>query len=259
MRHYVDCRARTAPGGIPRSTTWPAACTFTGAMPGNGVLVAEASSPELAAQLLNTWQQVVLEQIDAAKAHAQAVLDLSTRVDTLYLQRVDTDQRISELSQTRDAIQTWMQSLDEEMGGSPLEARQRWLLLSRAASAADWHPAGTALLAETPPPEAPASEYLPWLEKTLVFIEQQLESLGPQSSQLTAEYDRLYSEWEKELKSSRGLTAYLVVSPLENSSQPVEPVRPTGTLVFVGGMLGLLTWTLVWLMAPVLRARSQIA
>jgi hypothetical protein len=226
---------------------------------GEWSLVAEASSPGLAAELLNTWQQVILEQIQAATAHAYAVLDLSTRVDTLYLERVDTNLRIGELNQTKAAIQTWMNNHNENMAGSPLEARERWLLLSRAASAAGWNPEGVALLAETPPPEATASEYIPWLEKMQVFIDQELETLEPQSSQLTEEYNQLYGEWEEELESSRGLTAYLLVSPLDNGSQSAKPVRPIGTLAVVGGMLGLLAWALIWLMGPVRRARSQIA
>jgi len=226
---------------------------------GEWSLVAEAPSPDLAAELLDTWQQVILEQIEAATVHAYAVLDLSTRVDTLYLERVDTNLRISELNQTKDAIQAWMQNFDENMADSPLEARERWLLLSRAASAAGWNPQGAALLTDTPPPEAAASEYLPWLEKMLVFIDQELETLEPQSGQLTEEYNQLYGEWEEELETSRGLTAYLVVSPLDNGSHPAKPVRTTGMMAFVGGMLGLLTWALIWLMGPVRRARSHLA
>lgn len=225
---------------------------------GEWSLVAKAPRPELAVELLDTWQQVILEQIDSATDHAHAVLDLSTRVDTLYLERVDTNLRISELNQTKDAIQAWLQNFDDNLAGSPLEARERWQLISRAASATGWNPAGAALLAETPPPEAAASAYLPWLEKMLVFIDHELETLEPQSRQLTEEYEQLYSEWEKEQESSRGLTAYLEVSPLDDGSQPAEPVRPTATMVFVGGMLGLLTWALTWLMKPVRRARSQI-
>lgn len=221
-------------------------------------LVAEASSPERAAELLDTWQQVILEQIDAASVHAKAVLDLSTRVDSVYLERVDTNLRIVELNQIKDALETEILSLNEDQAAAPLEARERWFLLSRASSAAGWDSEGVSLLAEAPPPEAASSAYIPWLEKMIVFVDQQLALLEPRSSLLSEEYDRLYARWSQEMEASRGLTAYLVVRPLANDNQPVQQVRSTALMAFVGGMLGLLVWALTWLMRPVRQARSLI-
>jgi hypothetical protein len=221
-------------------------------------LVAEASTPERAVDLLNTWQQVFLEQIQAATVHADTVLDLSTRVDAIYLERVDTNLRIAELNQIKAAIQTWIRANEGNKANNPLQAQERWFLLSRVSSAADWNPEGIALLEDVPQPEAAPSAYITWLEKTLVFIAQELDLLEPQSNLLSEEYDRLYAKWSEELEASRGLTAYLVVKPLDSENQPAQPVRPTALMAFVGGMLGLLIWALVWLMKPVRQARSQI-
>lgn len=222
-------------------------------------LVAEASSPEQAQQLLNTWQRVLLEQIQAATDHAYAVLDLSTQVDTTYLERMDTNQRIAELNQIEEAIQTWMSANQGDQADDALETSERWFLLSSVSSAAGLNPEGATLLMEAPSPDAEASAYIPWLEKTLVFIDQQLATLETLSRQLSAEYDQFYAQWSAENESTRGLTAYLVVTPVEGGNQPVQAVRSVALMAFVGGGLGLLVWALVWLAKPVSRARSHIS
>lgn len=222
-------------------------------------LVAEASTPGRAQQLLDTWQQVILEQIEAATAHAYTVLDLSTRVDTTYLERMDANQRIAVLKQVRESLQSWMRENPGGNASAPLESRERWTLLSAVSNAAGLDPEGAALLEEAPSPEAGASAYIPWLEKSVVFIDQQLVTLDFLSRQLSAEYDQLYAQWSQENEATRGLTAYLVVKPLDGDDQPVQAVRSTALMAFVGGGLGLLIWALVWLVKPVSRARSQLS
>lgn len=222
-------------------------------------LVAEASTPELAKELLQTWQQVILEQIDAATLHAIAVLELSTRIDNLYNERLDVNLRIIELDQIKSALRSWITSAGDLNPDEPLSANERWFLLSRVSSAVGWHPEGMDLLDEAPPPRAEASEYVPWLEKALVFIDQEQESLEPQNEQLSAEYDRLYARWSEELDSSRGLTAYLIVNPLDEGQNPARAVRSTALMAFVGGLLGLLIWGLIWLARPVRQARASIS
>jgi hypothetical protein len=213
-------------------------------------LVAEAATPEQAKELISTWEQVILEQIKEASGHASSTLELSTSVDNLNNQLLEIRQRALELEQISQSLQDWMQSVGDTGADQPLEPRIRWFLVSQVATVARWNPEGKALIDSAPPAEAPASDYIPWLEKTLAFIDQELASLEPLEKQLAAEYDQLYAQWYQERDASRGLTVYLVVTPLGERHSQVEAVRSTGMMAFVGGLLGLLAWMLVWLARP---------
>ena len=220
-------------------------------------LVAEAATPEQADELVRTWEQVILEQIGEATAHARTVLTLSTNLDNLSNRRLDLKLRAVQLEQIRGALQNWITETEASPSQEPLEALQREFLLSRVSNLAGWHPKGLALLEATPPEDATAQRYLPWLQEALILLEQELSSLEPQTDELNAEYDQLYAAWQEELTATRGITAFLIVEPLDEQPEPARPTRPTSLMAFVGGLLGLLVWSLIWLARPIRQAMTQ--
>ncbi len=220
-------------------------------------LVAEANSADQAQELVKTWEQVILEQIELATGHASATLEISAQVDNLANKLVEMRQRRLELEQIRQSLRDWIEAVDAVSSNQPLDSQQRWRLLAQVATAARWNPEGVALLQAAPPADAPASDYLPWLEKTITFIEQELDILEAQIAQMSKEYDELYARWYQERDASRGLTAYLVVTPLGERHAQVQAVRPIGMMAFVGGLLGLLVWALIWLARPLRRGFSE--
>jgi len=221
-------------------------------------LVAESPDPELADELVNTWEQVILEQIAAASVHASAVLSLSTNLDNLSNQRLELKLRATQLQQIRQALQSWIQAIKSSSSNEPLDILEREFLLSRVSSLAGWHPQGIALLDSAPPSDAGSLQYIPWLEEALVLLEEELASIGPQTNQITSEYDEMYAAWSEELNASRGLTAFLIVEPLDQQPDPAQPTRPTSLLAFVGGLVGLLVWGLIWLARPIRQAKTPI-
>lgn len=221
-------------------------------------LVAEANTAARAQELVITWEQVILDQIRVATGHASAVLEISALLDNLANKLVDLRQRKLELEQINQSLKDWMQTTNPAILNRPLDTRQRWRLQAQAATAAQWNPEGVAVLRAIPPSEAPASDYLPWLEKMTAYIDQELDLLQPQIEQLSQEYDQLYARWYQERDASRGLTAYLVVTPLEERRSQVKAVRPIGMMTLVGGLLGLLAWALIWLARPLRRGLGQV-
>lgn len=219
-------------------------------------LVAESPDPELADELVNTWEQVILEQIAAASVHASAVLSLSTNLDNLSNQRLELKLRATQLQQIRQALQSWIQATKSSSSNEPLDTLEREFLLSRVSSLAGWHPLGIALLDSAPPSDAGALQYIPWLEEALVLLEEELASIEPQTNQITSEYDEMYAAWSEELNASRGLTAFLIVEPLDQQPDSTQPTRPTSLLAFVGGLVGLLVWGLIWLARPISQAKT---
>jgi uncharacterized protein involved in exopolysaccharide biosynthesis len=220
-------------------------------------LVAEAPAPELADEMVTTWEQVILEQIAATAVHANAVLSLATNLDNLSNQRLDLQLRATQLEQIKQALHSWIQETETAPSNEPLDTLQREFLLSRVSSLAGWHPQGIALLEAAPPADADALQYIPWLEEAVVHLEEELASIEPQTSQITSEYDQLYAAWSEELNAARGLTAFLIVEPLDQQPDPAQPTRPTSLLAFVGGLLGLLVWGLIWLARPIRQAKTS--
>jgi hypothetical protein len=215
-------------------------------------LVAESPSGDQAEELVTTWEQVILEQLNQALEQARAALGLSTRMDAISATLVDLKLKTAELEGIQRALNRWKDSATSANVDQPLTSLDRWQLTSQIARIAGWDRAGLALLEETPPENAPRSDYLPWVEKALVMTTQQMESIAPQSVQLQAEYDQLYAEQAVVLLASRGLTSYLTAEPLDRQEPPAKQVRSTAAMAFVGGILGFIAWCL-WALAPPLR------
>lgn len=217
-------------------------------------LVAEGSNPQQASLLLDTWEGVALEKLEAAHQSALATLNMSTQLDEIATQQVENKMRSAGLVQIQQALDAWM---SESRLEQPLESLERWRLVSSVSRIVAWDPAGVELLQDAPPADASPSAYIPWLEEAVVMAQQEQSLLETQYSQLAMEYDQLYAEWSEEQNSSGGLTAYLVVEPKQRDGSHVQPVRSTSRLAFVGGLVGLLVWGLVWLGRPLLQVRAK--
>lgn len=220
-------------------------------------LVAEALTRTQAEDLVKTWEQVILLQLDGALAQARSALDLSTRMGAITNHLTTLKMENEKLLEVQQALTEWKDSAMSDSSKQPLSPLDRWSLISRASQVSAWDPAGQALLGETPPAEAAAADYLPWIEKALVLVAQQLAAIEPQSRQLQAEYDQLFAQNTLALDTSRGLTAYLAAEPLEQKDRPAEQVRPVSRMIFVGGLLGLLAWLIVFVARPLMRKGSK--
>jgi hypothetical protein len=218
-------------------------------------LVAEATTPTQAEELVETWEQIVLLQLDQALTQARTAFSLSTRIGAISANLANLKMDNARLVQIQQALTSWKKSAMTNNSSQPLSALDRWLLISRVAQVSGWDPAGLALFDETPPLEAAVADYIPWIDKTLVLIAEKLEVMEAQSSQLQVEYDQLAVGHAVALDASRGLTAYLAAESLDQGDRPAERVRPVGLMIFVGGLLGLLAWLMLFIARPLMRKR----
>jgi len=217
-------------------------------------LVAEAPTSGQAEALVTIWEQVVLEQLSQALAQASSAFDLSTRMDAVSDQLAELKADSARLGQIQRALESWKGST--VANSQPLSELDRWQITSRVAQIAGWDAAGLALLDETPPPDAASADYLPWIDKALALIATQLDVIGPQTSQLQAEYDQIYAEHAVALNTSGGLTSYLSAGSLDHADRLAQQIRPVSQMVFIGGLLGLLAWVLYFIARPMLRRRQ---
>jgi hypothetical protein len=220
-------------------------------------LVAKVESREHAEQLVETWKQVILEQAGIALSSARSTLELETQIKAISLSQVDIDQRAAELRQIKESLQSWKTSLDQQAKDNPLSELERWYLNSQVARIVTLDPLGALLMEQIPPLESPASEYLPWLDRALAILDRELLTVEDQSAQLSSQYDALYEKWAAQLAASNGLTAYLAVESLDSANHQTQSIRSTSTMAFVGGLLGLLAWGLIWLARPIRQTKTQ--
>lgn len=216
-------------------------------------LVAENTDPGHTMQLVRVWREVIIDEVTAATSQAAVMLDLDNQIQSLTNSKFAVDTQLTQLSQMKAALETWVGG---EKGQQPLETLERWHLQTIATNIATYNPVALPLLEEIPPPEAPAQDYLPWVERLIVVLEGDLGIIQEQSSTLTNQHDALTLDWEKATDASHGLTAFLVVEPLSESNLTATPVRLTSQMAVVGGLLGILIWGLFWLGRPVRVARK---
>jgi len=217
-------------------------------------LVAENDDSQHATQAVTIWQDVVLEQVHAAVNESQRAMLLEFQLKSITDAQSQIISGTQTLKQTQADLADWSNNLALKDQDTPLESTERWQLWSSIARNnldRSWTP----LLEAFPPPQAPTRDYSGWvkklipaIEKTIQFRENQLEDLSTQAS----EVKRQFAEASQK---SRGLSASLDVEKISGARTEQTIVRPTGTLVLVGSLMGLVAWLIQWFAGISLRGR----
>ncbi len=219
-------------------------------------LVAQAPRPNLATELAAAWGEVVVEKIQSAVGHANALLELDKKIKAVTQAQVDANLRLVELTQVKLALQSWHETASgQNLAASP-DNLERWRLQGLVARLAFYDPAGQALFEQTPSANAPLSDYLPWVDQALASVDDHLTAVQQQVAVLASQPADLAQRWNTEYQDSQGVTANLLVEPIPAENDAPHQVRPTQTAALVGGLLSLLAWSLVWLVRPLLKARK---
>jgi hypothetical protein len=217
-------------------------------------LVAEDTDPERALELAQAWGQVATDKVQVALFHADHLLLLQTQYQTISRQRYDNAQRITELDQINETLQSWRDtaaSTEDDLSLDPLERMRLEYLTARVV---DFDQAGLQLLGKIPAADAQRHGYIPWLDQVLVYLREERSVTNKQQSTLLSNNDETFQSLNDALKASQGLTAHIRVSPLPSESQMVKPVRKRTDTAVIGGLVGLIAWGLIWLGWPALKA-----
>ena len=219
-------------------------------------LVAEAPNPEAADRLVKAWKAVILEHVTAATAQAANMLFLTNQHQEVAQAEVVVQMRSLELAHARVALQAWLAGQEVNPAQTPLPDLERWRLLSLAARVANLVPPDKALLASAPPAGSAAVAYIPWINPVLVSLENEAAALQSQTSALASQRQAIQESWAEASQASHGLSAYLLVTELPAANQPAQPVRQASGIALVGGIVGVLIWSVFWLGRSALKAKS---
>lgn len=218
-------------------------------------LVAEHDDPLRAAQAVIAWQDVVVEQVHAAVAHAQNALLLSDELKAAMDEKARSMSQIAALGQVRDGLQTWRVALADRPGDQVLVEAERLLLqqpLDQTTQGVAWQ----ALLEEFPPSGSSNDAYQAWIEQALPVLDASIQVLQVRVDAIERLQPELKAQYVNASNGSLGLSAELLVQKISDRKLEQVIVRPTGVAILVGAGAGLILWALIWLVAPALRMKT---
>jgi hypothetical protein len=208
-------------------------------------LVAEHKNPQHASQAVTVWQDVVLEHVHAAVNESQRAMVLEFQLKSIIEAQSQIITSTETLKQTRIDLASWHADLAQAAQDAPLENTQRWQLwrlLARNNTDPGWSP----LLKAFPDPRAATSDYLAWVEQATLALDETIRSQEKQIEEITSQVSEVKRQFAEASQKSRGLSATLDVEKISGARVEQSIVRPTGMLVLVGSILGLVAWLIQW-------------
>jgi hypothetical protein len=219
-------------------------------------LVAETEEPQRATQLVRAWQETIIEQVGGATTSAVVMLDLNAQIAAKAAEKVRLGLRAEEITGVRDALQSWRNEHDGGEGSTPLTTLERWQLQTISARAANVNSTAVTLIDQIPSADAPANDYISWVDQIIIVFENELAIIGRQIQEIEVGSEELQESLNAASYSAHALTAFLIVEPLSDDLSSAQPVRLSGQMALVGGVLGVLLWGFIWLGRPIWKAKT---
>jgi len=205
-------------------------------------LTAEFSEAEASQEAVETWGGVIDEHLSEAISHARQVVVLDTSMVALADQLTDLQVRQQALTQVQIDLAEARRDLESGAANEPWGSYSQWHLLSQATLAADWNPGWVDLLEDYPAPEALSNEYLVWVERAISLVDADLAALPAQIATMEEQYNTMAEQYAEEVAQSMALSAAIDIELPAGIRSQVELVRPSSTLMLVGGLLGVLAY-----------------
>jgi hypothetical protein len=203
-------------------------------------LTAQAERADLADQAAKVWSRNVLTALKQAVAESQVAILIDEELRSTISEQTLARQRKQEFQSTQALLQSWVDASGSLPADQPLELTERWKIINMVTRMGQFSPAWLVLLAKAPEEDAIPQEYLTWLEEIQAAIDEELRSLNDRLSYLEGEQSRLEAEFSQRQEASLSLSPNLAIRDLENYSP--ETIRPTGTMMLIGAIFGLLVW-----------------
>ena len=218
-------------------------------------LVAESDDPSRAAQVLAVWHDTVIKNVQNAVGEAQNTLVLDTQLQSFSSDQTRAISRLAELIQLRETVATYLKTASSWHADYQPSQDEYWELWYTVAQT-DFDPAWEPLLEAFPIDGSPASSYIDWLNQVDIVLDQAIRTLEAQSKALQVQIDETGARYKDASNKSFGLSGNLQVEKIRRRPPEQYAIRPTGLLILVGGILGLLLWIILWLVRITLKANQ---
>jgi len=208
-------------------------------------LSANDPNPERAKQLVQTWSSIGLQIVKHAIQSSRDLLALEELKEELSMELIGAHVEQQELTRVFGELSDWEDIISNLPKKDPLESPDRIKLLSTVSMLINLDPTLGTLQSEAPGVEAQASDYLPWITRIRSLVSIQLAEVEENIIQLELELDKLSRNYSSRMENSLGLSPNLEIQ--DHELMPVRNIRPSTTLIIVGGMIGLFTWVFIQL------------
>ena len=205
-------------------------------------LVVEMGNPRRATQVVQTWSEVVYEDVNQAVDHAKQVVALDIQMSEVSGARNTTGLRQESLIYVQNELFEWIKHFEEAPGDQAVTPGDHWEILGLVSRAATWGPAWDGLLEETPAVGSGSDQYIYWLQITDSIIGAELVTLPGKISWLDEQFNAIEQDYDLETANSYGLSSTLVIEKASDDKPIIERVGHPGTFSLVGGLIGLFIW-----------------
>jgi hypothetical protein len=206
---------------------------------------ARAITPDKASQAVIVWSRVVTDEVALAIEYAREMTEIDNRMKAISDELVDLKARQILLQETQKALGEWQSDLKTMTADPRQSPRMHWSLLSLVVNAAKYNLAWRTVLESSPPLGSLPTDYLTWLDQVLRLIETEMALIPGQIDDLNRHYENLAAEYRQNSDLSRGLSGNMEVGQIKSNSLQANPLRPTGVLVLIGGLIGFLVWMII--------------
>ena len=211
-------------------------------------LAAEVSKSPYAEQAVETWRDVILEKTEDSIAYAREIFLLELQLQVIRESLLKVRNRLEQLSEIEEALSQIHAELEADDKSNLLNPSERWRLLSLVSQAAGMNLGWQSLLDSFPVSNDHVEDYISWVERVMIGIGVESETLSNQIESLERESVIVLAEWEDAVQDGDGLAATLTVEKIIGLDTSVRQLRPTYIAALVGGLLGLLVWGVFTLM-----------
>jgi hypothetical protein len=208
---------------------------------------ARAENPIWATQAVSIWSEVVTEKVALAVESARQLVVIESQLQAVSKELTDLEKRHVLLQETQTALQNWQTLLKSNLSEQTIPPATHWALVSLVANAASWNIGWVFLMEGAPPYGSLSEDYFSWLDQVDGMIEAELSTIPAQIDILTNKQEMLNTEYTKTADDSKALSANLAVQILNTEQPQLTHLRETGTMIVIGGLLGLTFWGFGWL------------
>lgn len=205
-------------------------------------LVASAQTPAEAQAIAATWQNITLQQLTEAATHSQNMLELERQIRQIINERYLLESRLQSIVSSQNSLSEFSNSLLQVKGSQPLTELERWNLQLLVGQAVGTNPVSSELLDQILAEDAPAADYIPFIESVTTAADVQISELDSQIAALNEQFENDNRDWQQESEAARGITAYLTVEPVHEGDVTVEATNTSATVALIGGIVGLLAF-----------------
>jgi len=193
---------------------------------------------------VETWAALVHEKVNDAIAHSKKVVALDIQMSDLAETLTELGLREGALIYVRDELTVIVDRLNSIPQNRAVSSGDHWKMLALVSQVVEWNQVWDRVLEDAPEAGSDPDQYLDWLEKINTLINDELAILPGKVSSMDETLSLVKQEYMVETEKSAGLASTLVIDEISSEAPQIEPVRQDGMMSILGGILGILSWTL---------------